>query len=123
MQTKSLRKEAKMNQERRTGIKNEISKLEQIFQIEEEKVSDVIEDIIADIRANVENIMIDEQDSFDNLPSAFQYGKNGQISRECLDLMQNAVDQLEAIDLDAVGDDLREALEEIIGLLQNVVAA
>ena len=45
---------------------------------------------IADLKTSVEEINTDEQDSFDNLPEAFQDSEKGETIQEAIDFLEAA---------------------------------
>ncbi len=65
-----------MNKQRRTEIKSIISELEII-------------------KSRLDNVLSDEQYSFDNMPENLQYSMRGEESQEAIDYMEEAVSNLE----------------------------
>ncbi len=52
-------------------------------------------DELADLRAQLEVLRDDEQDSFDNLPEGLKAAPNGQASEAAVDALEAAVNGLE----------------------------
>ena len=74
-----------MNKSRRRKITSVISALENIIEY------DLIDSIINEI----ENILWEEEDAYDNMPENLQYSMRGEASSEAIDSLQDAVDALE----------------------------
>lgn len=81
-----------MNQKRR----NEIKKATEMFHSK-------LDGILSEYKENLEGILEDEQDSFDNLPESIQYSEKGDSMEECIDSIQTVIDNLE---LDAVWENI-----------------
>lgn len=78
-------KDMKMNNERRERIRKVISTLE-------------------DLNNEIQEILSEEQDAYDNMPESFQNGERG-------DAAQNAISNLESASLDDVISYLESAAE------------
>lgn len=94
-----------MNNERRKEIKKIIDKLYPLIDMEVlVKQTDIIKDI--------EYVMDQEQDAFDNLPEGFQCSWRGEKMEEAIDWMQDAIDELEddEPDIDIAIDYLENAM-------------
>lgn len=74
-----------MNKSRRKKIASVISALENIAGY----------DSINSIRNEIENILWEEEDAYDNMPENLQYSMRGEASSEAIDSLQDAVDTLE----------------------------
>ena len=74
-----------MNNSRRKKIASVISALENIAGY----------DSINSIRNEIENILWEEEDAYDNMPENLQYSMRGEASSEAIDSLQDAVDALE----------------------------
>ena len=74
-----------MNKSRRKKIASVISALENIAGY----------DSINSIRNEIENILWEEEDAYDNMPENLQYSMRGEASSEAIDSLQDAVDALE----------------------------
>lgn len=74
-----------MNKSRRRKIASVISALENIAGY----------DSINSIRNEIENILWEEEDAYDNMPENLQYSMRGEASSEAIDSLQDAVDALE----------------------------
>lgn len=53
--------------------------------------------LIENIRNNLENILSDEQDYFDNMPENLQGSIRGEDSENAIDILTNTVDSLDEI--------------------------
>ena len=52
---------------------------------------------IEEAKAELEDILWDEQDAFDNMPENLQYSMRGEESQECIEAMESALDILREI--------------------------
>lgn len=78
-----------MNKSRRKRIAAVISTLENVGY-----------DIIESARDEIEDILWEEEDAYDNMPENLQYSMRGEESSEAIDNLQEAVDKLEeALDM------------------------
>lgn len=68
------------------------------------KIARIIKEIEA-VKEVLQNVLSDEQDSFDNMPENLQSSMRAETSEEAIETMENAIEMLE----DAVGE-----LENII---------
>ena len=79
-----------MNKSRRKRIAAAIDNLERITNY----------DSIESIKSEIEDILWEEEDAYDNMPENLQYSMRGEESSEAIDNLQEAVDLLEeAIDI------------------------
>lgn len=83
-----------MNKIRRKELARIVAKLE------------TLEALRLEIKEELEAVHEEEQEAFDNLPESLQESERGQQMQECLDAMENALDDLEEIDIDNVRDQL-----------------
>lgn len=66
-------------------------------------------DLIEDIKDEIEDILWDEEDAYNNMPENLQYSMRGENSSDAIDSLQEAVDALEeAIDIFNELDDLKD---------------
>lgn len=88
-----------MNKSRRKRIAVAIDNLERITNY----------DSIESIKDEIEDILWEENDAYDNMPESLQYSVRGEESSEAIDNLQEAVDALdEAIDIFNELDDLKD---------------
>lgn len=52
-------------------------------------------DLIEDIKDEIEDILWDEEDAYNNMPENLQYSMRGENSSDAIDSLQEAVDALE----------------------------
>ena len=74
-----------MNKSRRKRIAIAIDNLERITNY----------DLIESIKSEIEDILWEEEDAYDNMPENLQYSVRGEESSEAIDNLQEAVDLLE----------------------------
>lgn len=60
------------------------------------KIKKIIIDMES-IKALLEDVLIDEESSFDNMPEGLQYSEKGEASQEAIDLMNEAVEGFEEV--------------------------
>ena len=88
-----------MNKARRKRITSVIHTLENIIDY----------DLIVSAKDELEDILWEEQDAYDNMPETLQYSIRGEESSDAIDSLQEAVDALEeAIDTLNELDDLKD---------------
>lgn len=88
-----------MNKARRKRIASVIHTLENIIDY----------DLIESTKDELEDILWEEQDAYDNMPENLQYSIRGEESSDAIDSLQEAVDALEeAIDTLNELDDLKD---------------
>ncbi len=54
-----------------------------------------IMDAFEEAKADLDTVMSEEQDSFDNIPESLQDGERAEQSQDALDAMETAIDQIE----------------------------
>lgn len=82
-----------MNNKRRKKIKTMIGTLETIQTLANYN-------LIESIKDEIEDILWEEQDAYDNMPENLQYSMRGEESSDAIDYLQEAVDKLdEAVDI------------------------
>ncbi len=60
------------------------------------KIKKIIIDMES-IKALLEDVLVDEESSFDNMPEGLQYSEKGEASQEAIDLMNEAVEGFEEV--------------------------
>ena len=88
-----------MNAQRRKALKAVITKLEDLESLRQE------------IKEELEDIMDEEQESFDNMPEGLQESDRGQQMQEYISTMEGVFDDLSDMDIDGMADQLREIVE------------
>lgn len=53
--------------------------------------------MIAEARDIIESCKDEEQEAFDNLPESIQYGEQGERMEGFIDILENAIDQLDEV--------------------------
>lgn len=56
-------------------------------------INSIIDNLIS-AEANIESVLNDEQDYFDNMPEPIQDSVKGEIASDCIDNLQNALDSI-----------------------------
>ena len=64
-----------------------------------------------EIKSDLQPVLEEEQEAFDNLPESLQDGDRGQAMQGALDTMQEILDDLDNLDPDKLADDLETAAE------------
>jgi predicted RNase H-like nuclease (RuvC/YqgF family) len=93
------RENVTMNKQRRKELAAIIADFENLTQT------------IDHLRERIEAVKDEEQDAFDNLPESLQEGERGQQMQTAIDAMDNAISDLETIDVDSITSSLEEAGE------------
>lgn len=60
------------------------------------KIKKIIIDMES-IKLLLEDVLVDEESSFDNMPEGLQYSEKGEASQEAIDLMNEAVEGFEEV--------------------------
>lgn len=88
-----------MNAQRRKALKAVITKLEDLDSLRQE------------IKEELEDVMDEEQESFDNMPEGLQESDRGQQMQEYISTIEGVIDDLSDMDIDGMADQLREIAE------------
>lgn len=64
---------------------------------------------IEEVKEELQNVIDEETEAYDNLPGSIQDGERGEQMQEYIDTLQDVVDSLDELDT----DDLYEKIEEI----------
>ena len=88
-----------MNKIRRKELARIVEKLE------------TLEALRSEIQEELEAVMDEEQEAFDNMPESLQESEKGQQMQEYIDAMESALDDLEEIDIDSI----RDQIDDIVG--------
>jgi hypothetical protein len=59
----------------------------------------------------VEECLTEEQQAFDNMPESFQNSESGEAAESVIACLENAAQEIDGFDLDAVLDSIMEAKE------------
>lgn len=65
---------------------------------------DAVDDELSDIRQELESVVSEEQEKYDNMPEGLQNGDKGEELSDVIQTLQGGVDALDAVD----GADLKE---------------
>lgn len=87
-----------MNKIRRKELARIIEKLE------------ALDALRAEIQEEIESVMDEEQEAFDNMPEGLQESERGEQMQEYIDAMQYAMDDLENFDIESIMDQLQEII-------------
>ena len=85
-----------MNKARRKELAQIVAKLE------------ALEALHLEIKDELQAVIEEEQEAFDNLPEGFQESERGEQMQEYIDAMESALDDLEQLDIDEVRDQLTD---------------
>lgn len=87
-----------MNKLRRKELARIIEKLE------------ALDSLRAEIQEELETVMDEEQEAFDNMPESLQESERGEQMQEYIDAMQYAMDDMENFDVESIMDQLQEII-------------
>ena len=112
-----------MNNTRRNEIRRIIRSLSAV--VSGDEISSEQARQVLDYRHDIEDVLDEEQDAFDNMPEGLQSSYRGEISEESIDYLSEAIDGLDDIDdllaqADYDGEKVKIALEDVIESLENV---
>lgn len=96
-----------MNTQGRKQITSLISTLQQI-----KTRMDTLKDDLGDIGGEIEDLSVEENDKYENLPPALQYGERGETMQQIADALSEAADvcnNADWADIDSVIARLEEA--------------
>lgn len=85
-----------MNNIRRSSLKALIEKLNEMDSLREE------------IMSGIQDVLDEEQESYDNLPESLQYSDRGDQMQENIDSMNSVIDDLDCLDVLSWADTLSE---------------
>lgn len=88
-----------MNKIRRKALEAIITRLEEL------------ETLRSAIREELEEIMDEEQEALDNMPESLQDSERGQQMQEYIDAMSGVLDDLDYIDVEAMGQMIEGIVE------------
>jgi hypothetical protein len=77
-------------------------------------IQDRLEDLkltIESLREDLEAIRDEEQEYFDNMPESFQQADRGQRAEEVIGFLDDAVSDLDGLDLENISQQLEQAAE------------
>lgn len=88
-------------------------KRRKLLKIISNKINKHIEQINL-LREDLDYVLSDEQDAFDNLPESLQNGERGNDMQECIDKMESAISEFETC-VESL-ESINESIEEIRGI-------
>ena len=88
-----------MNAQRRKALKDCLDRLQSAY------------DILCSTGDDINTILEEEQDAYDNFPDSLKETERGERMQECIDLLEN-VTSLDCID---TIEEMMESIEEVIG--------
>ena len=68
-------------------------------------------ELTCDLKEELESVLSEEQDYYDNMPESFQNGQRGEASQQAIDAIQQAIDNLDMLDAEAVTSNIETAIE------------
>lgn len=100
-----------MNNERRQKIHDVLAIIN--YSMSEEKIQLVKE--------KINDILMDEQIAYDNMPEGLQQSERGEISEQSIEAMETAIDNLDAILKNDLGDKTEdEMVDEVLEGLEDI---
>lgn len=101
-----------MNKQRRKRIENVIRKIE-LVKTEINNSSEYLQNI----KKELEDILYEEENYFDNMPENLQGSMRGEAAEEAIDYLTEAIDSIDdalnKTDLDDMNDSLDEAIDNL----------
>ena len=102
-----------MNKQRRNKIKNIINWLEKLTENDLKSINI--------IKLNIEKVLDEEQDAYDNIPENLQYSRRGEESEEAIDSLQEAYDFLDEINEQMSEEEIENLIDEAIDALDYIL--
>lgn len=116
-----------MNKQRRKETKKAIDSLNELkFQYENLNEIDDYDELkskIEDIKVTIDDLRMDEEDAFDNMPESLQCSERGETMEQNVDCFDDAISSLESILDDESEKDIStiiNSINEIISTLLNI---
>ena len=76
-----------------------------------ERIEALMSELTCDIKEELDSVLSEEQDYYDNMPESFQNGQRGEASQQAIDAIQQAIDELDMLDAGAVTSNIETAIE------------
>lgn len=113
-----------MDKARCKSIRTIVSKLTQInHQIKTaHKLDDNILSEVESLKGQIQEIVDEEQESFDNMPAGLQNSDRGETSQAAIDALENAISEADMIDEDIEVDELKTTFDTIVNSLEEATA-
>lgn len=58
-----------------------------------------LQDRVNEIRSELETVISEEQEYYDNMPESFQSGEKGEKAQAAISAMEDAINELESLDV------------------------
>lgn len=113
----------RMNKKRRNEIKKAIQELEELVNsIESQKIKEIdeIHDEIEYVKSDIESIAFDEEMAYDNIPDSLKESDRGYEMEENIEILDNAVSELETLLDEKSISKIEINLKSIINDLNNI---
>ena len=76
-----------------------------------ERIEAAMSQLACDLKEELESILNEEQDYYDNMPECFQNSERGEASQQAIDNIQSAIDELEMLDAEAITGYIDSAID------------
>lgn len=76
-----------------------------------ERIESLMSELTCDLKEELELILSEEQDCYDNMPESLQNGERGEASQQAIDGIQQAIDELEMLDVETITSNIETAIE------------
>jgi hypothetical protein len=111
-----------MNNKRRNAIEKNKNEIINVVYGAYSEDSNKICTMLEDYKSKIEDILIEEQDAFDNMPEGLQYSMRGEDSQEAIEQLEEAVDIMDRlIDYFAEGKNVEEELDKMLDELIDML--
>ncbi len=127
-----------MNNQRRQKIKKQIKRLESNgIDEDEEVIADetrvVLKNNFASIQDEIEGILYEEEESYENMPEGIQNSERGETSANCIDMLNDImesfddlkgiIDKYDVKDAEDYINLINEKIEEISEMMDDVICS
>lgn len=76
-----------------------------------ERISSIMNELTGDITEQLQSIRDEEQEYYDNMPESIQNGERGERTQQVIDSLDEAISDLESLDVEPITSNIETAAE------------
>lgn len=76
-----------------------------------ERISSIMNELTGDIEDQLQSIRDEEQEYYDNMPESIQNGERGERTQQVIDSLDEAISDLESLDVESITSNIEAAAE------------
>lgn len=76
-----------------------------------ERICSIMNELTGDIKDQLQSIRDEEQEYYDNMPESIQNGERGERTQEVIDSLDEAISDLESLDVESITSNIETATE------------